>query len=485
MFNILDNINKKYYIIGFLLLVFLVAVAFIDKALAIGILLIIFLTAITFLILVKTGFKTKTPYVLFLAVLVIHLVATCFLYYSHFQPFSGGLIDSTTYHHEAVAVSNHFREGNFSLKGLSFTTYFSIPIGIIYALTLPQILIGDSFIVWWAAICILFVFLIVKELGGSDRGAFITGIIATIYPSYIFYCSFLLKDTIIVPLAIIGLFIIIRLAKKFNWYGFLILYILMGAEVHLRIYVGYTLLITFLISFALIFNLSLKKKIIYLIIILPLVGFLPQISGYGYYGSDFLKQYLDPKIVTYYRDVVYNPTANTSQPAPVLKNPTDIVGDSGSATPINGTPLADDDSLLAPSSPSTGYDSSFSTIIKFENPILNFFGGTAESFVYVLLGPFPWQMKYARHFFALAETIPWYFLFYFIIKGILVSIKKRDKSALPLLLFSIAVMAILAVFITNFGIITRIRIPAFIALLCFLPLGFKDINLKKFSIIKK
>jgi hypothetical protein len=33
-------------------------------------------------------------------------------------------------------------------------------------------------------------------------------------------------------------------------------------------------------------------------------------------------------------------------------------------------------------------------------------------------------------------------------------------------------LGVLALFITNFGIITRIRIPSFIALLCLIPLAF-------------
>ena len=83
----------------------------------------------------------------------------------------------------------------------------------------------------------------------------------------------------------------------------------------------------------------------------------------------------------------------------------------------------------------------------------------------------------AGSFFALLETIPWYLLFLFIIKAIYQLVKKDNKLALSLIFFSLMVLVAITIFINNFGIITRIRIPAFIALLCLIPLGytkFKD-----------
>jgi len=84
----------------------------------------------------------------------------------------------------------------------------------------------------------------------------------------------------------------------------------------------------------------------------------------------------------------------------------------------------------------------FSLVVKleFDNPLM-FVVNYLKSFVYVLLGPLPWQMKYPRHFLALFETIPWYFLLFFIIKGIVASVKSY-RIAVPLIIFSLGVFVI-------------------------------------------
>ena len=71
------------------------------------------------------------------------------------------------------------------------------------------------------------------------------------------------------------------------------------------------------------------------------------------------------------------------------------------------------------------------------------------------------------------ELIPWYILLFFIIRGIKYSFKDR-RRALVLLLFSIGLFTLLAIFFSNFGITTRIRMSAFIALLPFIALAFPE-----------
>ena len=241
----------------------------------------------------------------------------------------------------------------------------------------------------------------------------------------------------------------LKLIKNFIWRNFLIFYIILGTLIHFRLYTGFVLLFTFIFCWLLLSKLNLRKKIIYGIIIILFLGFLPQISGYGYYGISTIKYYFNPERITYYREVVYVPSTEI----PSTKFP---------SVKTQSTDIS-----------SIGKNSTIKVETNFEHP-LKFLGNFLESYIYVLLGPFPWQMKYSRHYFALFETIPWYFLFFFIIKGTTESIKKY-RSTLPLIIFSLGTLGILALFVPNFGIITRIRIPSFIALLCLLPFG---LNLK-------
>jgi len=457
-------------------IIFLIGMFFLDKALVIGILFITFLTAITFLILSKTRIRSKTLYLLFVIALLIHLGTVLFIHYANFQPFSGGYGDYVVYQKQAQEIAQRVHQENFSLEGLSIGHYYPVIIGYIYALTMPEMLIGQLFGVWLAAISVLLVYLIVLEIGpsppnelgvrasGSKKWAFLIGLIVAIYPSYLYFGSLLLKDTLVVPLVLGGLLLTLKLIKNFFWRNFLIFYIVLGAIIHFRFYVGYALLFTFIPCWLLLCKLHLKKKFIYGLIIIILLGFLPQFSGYGYYGIKVIKGYLNPKTITYYREKAYVSLPSTTKFSP------------GKLISILFPNLGRDGSSL-------GTSSSIKLKTEIDSP-LNFLINCSKSFIYVLLGPFPWQIQSYKQLFVLLETIPWYFLLFFIIKGAFITLK-RKRVALPLLVFSIISLGVLALFITNFGIITRIRIPSFIALLCLMPLGLEGFKYIKIPLLGK
>ena len=191
-----------------------------------------------------------------------------------------------------------------------------------------------------------------------------------------------------------------------------------------------------------------------------LFGFIPQflvIGGFGYWGNNLFIQYLNPKTVSYYREIAYAPK----------------VGDLakyGSAPTEDGVDVEADSSA----------GSTFDVDTNLNNPLI-FIKNSAVSFGYTLLGPFPWQIKRKSQLFTLAETIPLYVLLFFIIKGAIKNFKqyyiKNYKIFFPLVIFSLAILGSIALFINNFGIITRIRIPAIICLLCFLPFGLSQENI--------
>jgi len=434
--------------------------AFFDKTLVVGLLLLILLTAITFLILHKIRIGEKTLFSLFLITLFIHLIAVLFIHYAHFQPFSGGEGDYIVYQQQAQEIAKRVRQGIFSFKGLEIGHYYPVIIGYIYAVTLPEMLIGQLFGVWLAALSVLLTYLIVLEIGGSKNWAFLIGLLVSIYPSYLFYGILLLKDTLIIPLVLAGLLSTLKLIKNFFWRNFLIFYIILAGLIHFRFYIGYVLLFTFIFCWLILSQLNPKRRFIYGIIIVFLLGFSPQISGYGYYGVYTIGNFLNSQKITFYREVAYVPPA--TQPSPTQLPPTQP-------------------SPTQPSPPGTG--SSIVVETGFDNPF-KFSGNYLESFIYVLLGPLPWQIKYSRHFLALFETIPWYFLLFFVIKGIIRSVK-RERIVIPLIIFSFGVFAVLSLFLSNFGIVTRIRMPAFISLLCLIPLGFTNFKEKTQDLERK
>jgi hypothetical protein len=217
--------------------------------------------------------------------------------------------------------------------------------------------------------------------------------------------------------------------------------------------------LTFALSWFLLANETFKKRVAYGIVIVALLGLIPQfIVGQGYYGINSVKKYFSAEMVHFYRQSAYN-AAYYKFPVPAVA----VLGKPGSTVVVSNKPSS------ATSYSTIGFDSSFQTGAG----ILSY----VKSFVYAILGPLPWQIKNLRQSLVLFETLPWYVLLFFIIDGIVVVFKKRAKEAIPLLIFSIIVLIVITVFDNNFGLIVRIRIPAFIALLCLAPFGFNKNNI--------
>jgi len=467
----MKELFNRYYNLIVIFLIALIAIAFFDRTLALALIVLTFLMLITFFVLSKLGLKDKTLIRLLIIALIIHLGAVLFIYYFDFQPFSGGSGGYKYCHIIATELSNNFKKGDFSFEGVPYYEYGKYPyhfyaliIGVFYTVTIPEMIVGQIFQVWLAVLSIIFIYLIVRELGASKKWAFITGLIISFYPSYLFYSSLLLKDGLVMLLASASLLFALKLIKKFSWKYFFIFYLILGLLIYFRMYTGYALLFSFVISWILISKLnSLRKKIIYAIIIIILLGFLPEISvTQGFYGSESFKNFFRPELINFYRKDAYFINWNISDPFIEVENPDD---------PDNPFIYALDKDKLTRVK---GYDSSFiKEEISFKERPYKYLFNEFKYFTYTLFGPFPWQMKKPIHFFALMETIPWYILFLFIIKAVYQSIKKRKKLVFFLVLFSLMALFPIGIFISNFGIITRIRTSAFIALLCLIPLAFK------------
>ncbi len=160
-----------------------------------------------------------------------------------------------------------------------------------------------------------------------------------------------------------------------------------------------------------------------------LLGSVPSFTGHGYFGNKIVAELLNPGKITYYREVVYNTDPSTN-----------------------------------------GAGSSVVVKTGLENPF-TFAANTGLAFVYVVLGPFPWQIRYLRQLFVVPEMIAWYAALFFMIKGMARNVKNQYKVMLPIIVFSIILCMVIAIYSSNFGIITRVRMSAFLALLCLLPFG--------------
>ena len=473
--KILDFSSKyqKFIILsGLLLGIFSV----IDKVLAVGLIFVAFLFGLTFyfISLIKDETQKKILAILFISVFLLYILLALFFYYSSFQPFSNGYGDNIEYHEQAKNVATAFSERNFSLQGVYFYHYYPVILGYLYLIFIPSLLIGLFFNSWLIALSIVFVYLIVHKIGGSEKESFIVGFLACFYPSLVFYGNLLLKDGLVIMLSMLSLLLTIKIVKRFSLLDFLILYGVLIALMYFRFYIAYAIILAFVIGWVLISGFTIKKRIVYALIMLLCLGFIPIISknadfpgGGGYMGINFITTFINPEVIVYYRELAYPVEEGTD--AEVMR------------PKFKQQYKVQPEKFKSPE----GYETS-SVIIEtgIKSP-LSFIKNTGLSFVQAFLGPFPWQLRSLRQFLALPEVIAWYVALFFVIRGVINSIRKKNFFIIIAIVFSLLVFGVLALYINNFGIITRIRIPAVLALLCLAPFGFNKLKKIKVPLIDK
>lgn len=393
-----------------------------DNALALSIILVIFFSLITLFLLHFQKYKEKTLCRLFLIVIFIHFGLVLFLHYTQFYPFGGGR-DDLFYHETAVEISTRIHNGEFSLQGLYLPQYYPVFLGIIYAFLGPYQLVVKSIGVIFAAISAVLIYLICRNLGVTAKKSFWAGMIVNLYPSYLFYGSLLLKDTLIVPLSLLGLLLSIKLLHKFKIKIFAFYLLDLIALSFLRSYLGITMFLSFAAAFLLFSRIKTINKIACILFITITGCVVPFIFGYGFFGSSIFNQLLNPNFISSFREANYS------------------IG--GSSTGIK---------------------------IDFTNPI-GFTTTYIPSVIYVLLGPLPWQIAKLSQLPALFEMIIFYPIIFLALKSFLNP--KTMKISAPLLFFGLGLIMAIALFSDNLGANTRLRMTAYMAFACLAPLAMK------------
>jgi 4-amino-4-deoxy-L-arabinose transferase-like glycosyltransferase len=77
--------------------------------------------------------------------------------------------------------------------------------------------------------------------------------------------------------------------------------------------------------------------------------------------------------------------------------------------------------------------------------------------VYLLFAPFPWAVRGVRQLLTVPETLVWYALWPALLRGLLLTVRRRFRSALPILVFAASLTLAYAVFQGNVGTAYRQR----------------------------
>ena len=260
--------------------------------------------------------------------------------------------------------------------------------------------------------------------------------------------------------------------KNFSWRYFIIFFLISVAVCYLRFYVGFALILSFVISWFLSLKKPMKEKFwLGFTLSFILTCFTPYFAEQGYFGSKVFDEFLNSVKITQYREISYNPSVRLEEIKSVIpaKTPT--------KTPTE-TPVKIPAETLKTALNGTG--SSFLIETGFKLGPIKFIRNSLISFTYSLLGPFVWQLRSAHQFVSLVEVIPWYLYiisFLYLLAGFvkrerLIGLWNYIRKTAPLWTFALFALGALSLFINNYGIIARIRIPMFICLVIMMSLLF-------------
>ncbi len=447
-----------------------------DRDVGFGVLLAFLLGAATLLILSRFE-KEQEILFLFWAALAFHGTIVLFLHYTGFQPFTGG--DYNLYHDSAQAIAERLSQGTFSLEGIRAPHAYPVIVGVLYALTVPSMVVGQFLNAWLAALSVVLLYFLVREVGASKGWAVIIGLLSIMYPSFVFFGNLLLKEGIVTMLSLATLLLSLRMLKNFSWWQVPFLFLLVTLLVHFRIYIGMIFIGVFLVSWFLFSSENSLRRALLGFVLFLLLGFAPLLNGFNYYGTAFIIRFFDPNVVRFYKEEAFG-----LEQGVVAESPESPVSLQNVTTESpEGPVFLQNVTTESPESPVSLKEVPISTSLRseasvpylttgFESPVA-FLWNYTRSFALAALGPFPWHLKTSTQYVALLEVLPWLAIAVFIGKGILEQVRKNWHSpSLLLVLFALAVFAVLAFYFNNFGILMRIRVPAVLALLPFFFLAF-------------
>ena len=438
---------------------------FLQQDVELGIVLYLVLGLATLWVLSRMG-KGREALMLFGGAMIFHGVFVLFLHYTGFQPFTGG--DYSGYHISAQQVAERFRQGIFSLEGLRIPHAYPVIVGVLYALLVPSMVIGQFFNAWLGALTVVLLYFLAKEVGASKRWAMAIGLIGMVYPSFVFFGNLLLKERMVTVFTLAALLLSLRMLQSFSWRQVPFLFFFLTALTNFRFYIGMVFIFVFLISWLLFSEEPLLRRALTGFVLFLLLGFVPLLNGSDYYAATFITRFLEPDVARYYKEEVFNPKVNYGTP---VKR---AVQEAVSQLPNNnfGAQDSSGDTAERASKESRNKSSVNYLSTGFENPGV-FLWNYVRSFALAALGPFPWHIKTPAQSAALLETIPWLALAVLAGKGIFEQFRQNFRSpSFLLVLFALAILAVLAFYFNNFGILMRIRVPAVLALLPFISLAF-------------
>lgn len=352
--------------------------------------------------------------------------------------------DSNRYDEIGQQYADRLLHGDLSaLQGGPGISYYNF-VAVLYAVfghfhSIPEI--TNSFLY---LVSIVIMFYLTKKISNSSVAAKIASSLVMLYPSFIFWSTQISKDTLVIFINLLILFIMMNSTVNsvfFNCY-LLLMDILLYTSIMLRNYtalvLGWSLIIAAVIT---------KKRLWVIVVIVINILFIFYISGMGLIGQKMVTDQME-MVNTIYS---FYPNLDVAVPSSEML--------SESLTLLNFIREY-----------MTQADSAYLVDYKFDS-----IGSTIKyvpiGLFYYLFSPFPGTIEISKIVMCLLEIILIYISFPFICWGIYHSIRNKFEHASPALIFSGIITLIYAIANSNIGTVLRWRMQTYVVLFIFAGIG--------------
>lgn len=255
------------------------------------------------------------------------------------------------------------------------------------------------------------------------RAAKVAGIFVAVFPAMIIWSAQIMKDGFMVFLVILCIYLLIKLQEKFTVPIILLLILTLFGILTLRFYVFYFALFTCVGSFIfgserVVAN-NLKLTVVIGVIVLVL-----SYTGVATIGKEQIERLSDLESIQYSRSTLARDASSG------FSGDTDIRTVSGALTAF---------------------------------PV---------GLTFLLLAPFPWSFGSLRSALPLPEMLVWWVSVPFIFTGFKYTFLNKFKKAIPILLFTVTLTIVYALFQTNVGTAYRQRTQIQVFLFIFIAVGW-------------
>lgn len=360
----------------------------------------------------------------FVGAILIHLYSLA-SGYGGFYPLASGA-DDTTYWPASIDIYNGVG------GGYALNIYPAVLAGYYHLIGGPDLLLGKMLNVVAGALTVGVGVLIVQELTRGRapeavrrRAAKWAGALLTFYPSLLWYSTQLVKDPILILGVMVALYCQILFLRRPRLWPIALWAVSLAVVFFFRPYAVASVALG-LGLFVLRFN---RKMLVPVLLVMALV---PYALGMGVFGFKYVQPLIDTERIATVRQQAY------------------AIGGSSAGITVD-------------------YSNPFKFAMTF-----------SYSLATAMFGPFPWQIKAMGQLVALPEAIGMWFLIPLWFRSLrdLIRSKRsksapRDKSALrdaTLLVFSLVLIGLVALFSDNIGANTRLRLLPWSAFLLFASL---------------